>query len=117
MEYINAFIVGGIICALGQILLSKTSITSSRILVIFVCSGVILTILGLYQYIVDFGGAGATVPLSGFGYALAKGAMEAASQEGIAGAISGGLSASAAGITAAILFGYLAAVIFNPKSK
>lgn len=117
MDYVYAFLIGGAICAIGQVLLSKTNLTSARILVIFVCAGVVLTMAGLYQPIVDLGGAGATVPLSGFGYALAKGAMEAANNEGITGAITGGLTATAAGITAAVLFGYLAAVIFDPKSK
>jgi stage V sporulation protein AE len=117
MEYVYAFVIGGLICTVGQVLLSKTSLTSSRILVIFVCAGVVLTVLGLYKPIIDLGGAGATVPLSGFGYSLAKGAMEAAREEGIVGALTGGLKATAAGITAAVLFGYLIAVIFNPKSK
>jgi len=117
MEYVYAFVIGGLICTVGQVLLSKTSMTSSRILVIYVSLGVILTVLGLYKPIVDLGGAGATVPLSGFGYSLAKGAMEAAREEGIVGALTGGLTATAAGIAAAVLFGYLIAVIFNPKSK
>jgi stage V sporulation protein AE len=117
LEYVYAFIVGGLICTVGQVLLIKTNLNSARILVIFVSAGVIFTMFGLYQPLVDLGGSGATVPLSGFGYALAKGAMEAAKQEGIAGAITGGLSATAAGISAAVLFGYLAAVIFDPKSK
>ncbi|MFZ5973822.1 MAG: stage V sporulation protein AE [Bacillota bacterium] len=117
MEYLYAFLIGGAICTIGQVLLSKTNLTSARILVMFVSAGVVLTIFGIYQPVVAIGGSGATVPLSGFGYALAKGAMEAAKQEGIVGAITGGLSATAAGITAAVLFGYLASVIFNPKSK
>jgi stage V sporulation protein AE len=117
LDYVYAFLVGGAICAVGQVLISKTNLTPARILVMYVSAGVILTVLGLYQPLADFGGAGATVPLSGFGFSLAKGAMEAAKQEGIAGAITGGLSKTAAGITAAVLFGYLAAVLFNPKSK
>ena len=117
MEYVYAFLVGGALCTLGQVLLSKTNLTSARILVIYVSAGVILTVLGLYQPLVELGDAGATVPLSGFGYSLAKGAMEAAEQKGIVGAVTGGLTATAAGITAAVLFGYLIAVIFNPKSK
>jgi stage V sporulation protein AE len=117
MQYVYAFVIGGLICTVGQVLLSKTSMTSARILVLYVSLGVILTVLGLYKPIVDLGGAGATVPLSGFGYSLAKGAMEAAREEGIVGALTGGLKATAAGITAAVLFGYLVAVIFNPKSK
>lgn len=117
MQYVYAFVIGGLICTVGQVLLSKTSMTSARILVLFVSLGVVLTVLGLYKPIADLGGAGATVPLSGFGYSLAKGAMEAAREEGIVGALTGGLKATAAGITAAVLFGYLIAVIFNPKSK
>ncbi len=117
MQYVYAFVIGGLICTVGQVLLSKTSMTSARILVLYVSLGVILTVLGLYKPIVDLGGAGATVPLSGFGYSLAKGAMEAAREEGIVGALTGGLKATAAGIAAAVLFGYLIAVIFNPKSK
>ncbi len=117
MQYVYAFVIGGLICTVGQVLLSKTSMTSARILVLYVSLGVILTVLGLYKPIVDLGGAGATVPLSGFGYSLAQGAMEAVREEGIVGALTGGLKATAAGITAAVLFGYLVAVIFNPKSK
>ena len=117
MDYVYAFLIGGAICTLGQVLISKTNLTPARILVIYVSAGVILTILGLYQPLADVGGAGATVPLSGFGFSLAEGAMEAAKTQGIAGAITGGLTKTAAGITAAVLFGYLASVIFNPQSK
>ena len=116
MQFVYAFAVGGAICAAGQLLLDFTKLTSARILVIFLLSGVLLQAVGVYQYLVDFAGAGATVPLSGFGYLLAKGAMEGA-QEGIFEALMGGIAAAATGLTAAIVFGYLAALIFKPRSK
>ena len=114
--FIKAFIVGGLICVIAQILINKTKITSGRILVIFMLAGVLLQALGLYGYLVDFAGAGATVPISGFGYLLAQGAIQGASA-GLFGAITGGLKAAAAGITAAVVFSYLFALIFKPKSK
>jgi len=117
MMYVKAFFVGGILCAIGQLLIMKTQLTSARILVGYVTSGVILGALGIYKPIVDFAGAGATVPLTGFGYTLAHGAMEAARSEGILGAFTGGVVASAGGITAAVFFGYLAALAFKPKMK
>lgn len=117
MEYIRAFITGGLICVIGQILIDKTNLTSARILVLFVTLGVILTGLGIYEHVVEFGGAGATVPLPGFGYALAKGAIKGVKEMGILGAFSGGIMATAGGISAAIVFGYLTAVLFDPKSK
>lgn len=117
MNYLSAFLVGGVICVVGQILLSKTNLTPARILVIFVTAGVVLTALGLYEPIVEFGGAGAKVPLTGFGYALAKGAYKAVDESGLLGALSGGVSATAAGISAAVLFGYLVAVVFTPKTR
>lgn len=117
MEYIRAFITGGLICVIGQILIDKTNLTSARILVLFVTLGVVLTGLGIYEHIVEFGGAGATVPLPGFGYALAKGAIKGVKEKGILGAFSGGIMATAGGIAAAIVFGYLTAVLFDPKSK
>ena len=117
MEYVKAFITGGLICVIGQILIDKTNLTSARILVLFVTLGVILTGLGIYEHIVEFGGAGATVPLPGFGYALAKGAIKGVKEKGILGAFSGGIMATAGGIAAAIVFGYLTAVLFDPKSK
>lgn len=117
MHYLWAFLVGGAICAVGQLLLSFTRLTSARILVLFVVLGVVLGGLGLYQPLVDFAGAGASVPLLGFGNSLAKGAIEGAKEHGVLGALSGGLSATAAGISAAILFGWLAALIFRPKTK
>ena len=115
--YIWAFLIGGIICAIGQVLIDKTKLTPARILVLFVCAGVILTALGLYQKLVDIGGAGATVPLTGFGYSLAKGAFRDVDQYGLIGVFTGGLRSTAAGITAAIFFGFLASVAFSPKAK
>ena len=117
MQYLWAFLIGGAICTVGQLLLSYTRLTSARILVLFVVLGVVLGGLGIYQPIVDFAGAGASVPLLGFGNALARGAIDGAREHGILGALSGGLSATAAGISAAILFGWLAALIFRPKTK
>ncbi|MBE5754343.1 MAG: SpoVA/SpoVAEb family sporulation membrane protein [Clostridiales bacterium] len=114
--YLKVFLVGGIICTIAQLLINYTKITSGRILVYFLLAGVLLQAVGLYQYIVDFGGAGATVPISGFGYLLAKGAMDGA-KEGLFGALTGGLSAAAMGVTAAIIFGYLFSLIFKSKSK
>ena len=117
MQYLYAFLIGGVICTIGQLLLSFTRLTSARILVLFVVAGVVLGGLGLYQPLVDFAGAGASVPLLGFGNALAKGAIQGAKEHGILGAFSGGISATAAGVSAAILFGWLAALIFRPRSK
>lgn len=117
MGYIKAFVVGGIICAIGQVLIMKTQLTSARILVGYVTTGVILGALGLYKPIIDFAGAGATVPLTGFGYTLAHGAIEAVKSEGILGAFTGGVIAGAGGIAAAVFFGYFAALIFKPKMK
>lgn len=117
MDYINAFWVGGLICVVGQLLLSLTNMTPARILVIFVTAGCILTALGLYAPLVEYAGAGATVPLTGFGYSLAKGVIEQVAQKGAIGIFTGGVMAAAAGITAAVLFGYLVSVLFNPKVK
>ena len=114
---LKCFIVGGLICVIGQILIDKTKLTPARILVIFVTTGAILGGLGIYQYLVDFAGAGATVPLTGFGYNLAKGAIEGVKQSGLIGAFTGGVKAAAGGIAAAIFFGYLAALISKPKMK
>ena len=116
-DYLFAFLIGGAICAIGQLLMSKTRLTPARILVAFVTLGAILTALGLYEPIVKIGGAGATVPLTGFGYSLATGAIEGAREQGLLGAITGGLKATAAGITAAVVFGYVFALIFTPKTK
>lgn len=117
MDYINAFWVGGLICVVGQLLLSLTNMTPARILVTFVTAGCILTALGLYAPLVEYAGAGATVPLTGFGYSLAKGVIEQVAQKGAIGIFTGGVMATAAGITAAVLFGYLVSVLFNPKIK
>ena len=117
MQYLWAFLIGGAICTVGQLLLSFTRLSSARILVLFVVAGVVLGGLGIYQPLVDFAGAGASVPLLGFGNALAKGAIEGAKEHGILGAFSGGLNATAAGISTAVLFGWLAALIFRPKTK
>lgn len=115
--YGKAFVVGGIICLIGQILLMKTKLTSARILVGYVVAGVILGALGLYKPLIDFAGAGATVPLTGFGYLLAKGAMDAVKDQGILGAFTGGVQNAAGGIAAAVFFGYIAAILFKPKMK
>lgn len=117
MHLLYAFLVGGAICIIGQILIDKTKLTPARILVIFVTAGAILGGLGIYQYLVDFAGAGATVPLTGFGYNLAKGAKEAVDQYGFIGAFIGGTKAAAGGIAAAIFFGYIASLISKPKMK
>ena len=117
MEYVKAFIIGGIICSIGQIILDRTKLTPAHILVSFLIVGVILGGLGIYEPLVKFGGAGATVPISGFGYALSKGAIRGAKTNGILGAFTGGLEATAGGIGAAVLFGYVMAIIFNPKTK
>ena len=114
---IKAFIVGGLICVIGQILIDKTKLTPARILVIFVTSGAILGGLGIYQKLIDFAGAGASVPLTGFGNLLAKGAIEKVKSDGLIGAFTGGISAASAGITAAIVFGYIASLISKPKIK
>ena len=112
-----AFLVGGAICLVGQLLIDCTKLTPARILVSFVVAGVILTGIGLYEPIVKFAGAGATVPLTGFGYSLAKGVKEAVNQHGIKGALMGGLEATAAGITASVFFGFIAALLFKPDDK
>ncbi len=117
MEYIKAFIVGGAICVVGQILLQRTKLTPARIVVIFVSAGALLTGLGLYEPVVKWAEAGATVPLTGFGYTLAKGVMDEVDKVGPLGIFTGGFRAAAGGIGAAVLFGYLASVIFQPKSK
>lgn len=117
LEYVRAFLCGGLLCLIGQILIDKTALTPAKILVVYVVSGVVLGGVGLYQYVVDFGGAGATVPLTGFGFLLAKGVRKAVAEQGVLGALTGGVTAAAGGITAAIFFGYLVALIFKPKSK
>ena len=116
-EYGKAFVVGGLICLVGQILIDKSKLTPARILVLFVTLGVVLTAVGLYGPLVDFAGAGATVPLTGFGYTMAKGVVKAIQEQGILGILTGGVTAAAAGIAAAVFFGYLAALISKPSDK
>lgn len=117
MDYLKAFAVGGLLCLIGQILIDKTKLTPARILVTYVVLGVLLTAVGLYEPIVDFAGAGATVPLTGFGYSLAKGVMKGIEEHGLLGAFTGGVAGTAGGIAAAIFFGYLIALIFKPGDK
>ncbi len=117
MQYINAFWVGGLICAVAQILIDKTKLTPGRILVFFVVLGAILGGFGIYDKLVDFAGGGATIPLIGFGNVLAKGAIKGVQESGILGIITGGAKAAAGGISAAIIFGFIIALIFNPKSR
>ena len=117
MQILKCFVVGGVICIIGQILLDKTKLTPAKILVIFVTTGAILGGLGVYKCLIDFAGAGATVPLTGFGANLAKGRIEAVKESGLLGAFTGGVKASAGGIAAAIFFGYIASLIAKPKIK
>ncbi len=117
MQLLRCFVVGGVICIIGQILIDKTKLTPARILVVFVTTGVILGGLGIYKYIIDFAGCGATVPLTGFGANLAKGTLEAVKENGLLGAFIGGVKASAGGIAAAVFFGYIASLIAKPKMK
>ena len=117
MDYLKAFFVGGCLCLLGQILIDKTKLTPARILVSYVVIGVFLGALGIYKPLVDFAGAGATVPLTGFGYTLAKGVREAVDQSGFLGIFTGGLKATAGGIAVAITAGLLVSLIFKPKDK
>ncbi len=117
MEYLKAFLVGGTLCAIGQVLIEFTKLTPARILVAYVVSGVFLGAIGLYENLIDFAGAGASVPLTGFGYLLSEGVKTAIDEKGLIGVISGGLTASSAGITAALLFGLLAGIIFKPGNK
>ena len=117
MDYLWCFLCGGLLCLIGQVLIDLTKLTPARILTGYVVAGVILQALGLYQPLVDWGGAGATVPLTGFGYSLAKGVAKAVGEKGLLGVITGGLSATAGGIAAAVVFGLLMAVLFKPKEK
>ena len=117
MDYLKAFLIGGLLCLIGQILIDKTKLTPARILVSYVVIGVILGAVGLYEPFAKFAGAGATVPLTGFGYLLAKGVREAVSQDGILGILTGGLKACAGGIAAAIVFGLLASLLFKARDK
>ena len=117
MQYLKVFLFGGLLCAFAQILIDKTKLTPARILVGFVVAGVIMTAFGLYEPLVDYASSGATIPLSGFGYSLAKGVQKAVAEKGLLGALTGGLSATAAGISAVILLGTSFALIFNSKEK
>ena len=117
LPYLRAFLVGGAFCVIAQILIDKTKLTPARILVLYVVAGVALGGMGLYQPLVDFAGAGATTPLTGFGYAIAKGIREAVDEQGLLGALTGALKATAGGIAAALVFGYLACLIFHGKPK
>lgn len=117
MMFVKAFVVGGLICVIGQLLIDLTKLTPAKILVLFVCLGVLLGGIGVYQPLVDFAGAGATVPLTGFGNALAKGVKEAIQRDGFLGVITGGFTACAAGVTVAMLSGLIVAMICKPKDK
>ena len=117
LMYLKVFLVGGLICFLGQLLIIKTNLTSARILVLFVCIGAVVEAFGLYEPIVNFAGAGATVPITGFGRSLAKGAIEAVKEKGILGVLTGGITATSGGITAAVIFAYIFALIFSSKTK
>ena len=117
MEYLRAFVIGGLLCAIGQIFIDVTKLTPARILVGYVVGGVILSAVGIYAPLVEFAGGGATVPLSGFGHLLAEGVKEAVREKGLLGVMSGGISAASAGITAAMFFGIIAALICRPKAK
>ena len=117
VKYLLAFVVGGAFCLIAQILIDKTKITPARILVIYVCSGVFLTAVGIYKPLVDIAGSGATTPLTGFGHLIAEGVRQAVDKTGLLGALTGGLKATAGGITAAITFGFIASLIFSSKPK
>lgn len=117
MQYLQAFLCGGVLCAVGQLLIDKTQLTPARILTGYVVAGVLFQAVGVYQYVVDWGVAGATVPLTGFGYSLAKGVEKAVAERGLLGALTGGLTATSGGIAAAVVFGVLMAILFKPKDK
>lgn len=117
MDYLKAFVIGGILCVIGQMLIDKTMLTPARILVSYVVAGVFLSAIGLYEPLAEYAGAGATVPLTGFGYSLAKGVKEAVNNDGFIGIFTGGLKATAGGIAAAIIFGLIMSLIFRPKDK
>ena len=117
MQYLNAFLCGGILCLIGQILIDKTKLTPARILTGYVVAGVFLQAVGVYELIAKWGGAGATVPLTGFGSNLAKGVAKAVGEKGLLGVLTGGLTATAGGIAAAVVFGFLAALVFRPGEK
>jgi stage V sporulation protein AE len=117
MIYLKAFLFGGLLCAIGQILIDKTKLTPARILVIYVLAGIVLGAVGIYKPLVEWAGAGATVPLTGFGYLLAKGVREAVVTDGLLGVLKGGVTAAAVGISASVFFGYLIALVFKPGDK
>ena len=117
MEYLKAFVVGGLLCVIGQLLIDKTKLTPARILVCYVTTGVMLSGIGIYQPLADWAGAGATVPLTGFGHLLAKGVKKAVEEQGVLGAFTGGITAAAGGITAAIFFGFVVAFVAKAKPK
>ena len=117
MEYLNAFLCGGLLCLIGQILIDRTGFTPARILVTYVTMGVLLSAIGLYQPLTEWAGAGATVPLTGFGHLLAKGVRKAVAEQGFLGALTGGITSAAGGITAAIFFGFVVAMLCRPKPK
>ena len=117
MDYLKAFVIGGLLCLMGQILIDKTKLTPARILVSYVVAGVFLGAIGIYEPLAEFAGAGATVPLTGFGFTLAKGVKEAILKDGFLGILTGGLKAAAGGITAAVIAGLLASIFFKPKDK
>ena len=117
MEYLRAFLCGGVLCVIGQLLIDKTKLTPARILVAYVTLGVILGGVGLYEPIADWGGAGATVPLTGFGYLLSKGVKQAVAEQGLLGVLTGGITAASGGITAAVFFGFLVSLLFKSKPK
>lgn len=117
MDYLKAFLCGGVLCAVGQILIDRTKLTPARILVLYVTGGVVLGALGVYQYLVEWGGAGATVPLTGFGYTLADGVKKAVEEKGLLGVFTGGITATAGGIAGAVFFGFLVALLFKPGDK
>ena len=117
MDYVFAFAIGGAFCVIAQILIDKTTLTPARILVCYVVAGVVLGAAGIYKPLIDFAGAGATTPLTGFGYLISKGVKEAVGEKGLLGALTGGLTAAAGGISAALVFGYIAALIFRGKPK
>lgn len=117
MNYVYAFIVGGLICVIGQILIDKTKLTPARILVCYVVAGVVLQMIGVYEPLVEFAGAGATVPLTGFGYNLCKGVQRAVLDKGLIGALSGGFESAGAGLGAAVVLGLVSALVFKPKAK
>lgn len=117
MEYLWAFIIGGTLCGIGQLLIDLTKLTPARILVIYVVAGTVLTVMGIYEPIVKLGGAGATVPLTGFGYTLGKGVIEAVAEKGLLGVFTGGITAAAGGIAAAVFFGFVFSLIFKSKAK